>query len=194
MAAFAHECIVDVRPFKESVGISVDDIAKRLIDYGFHAPTMSFPVAGTLMIEPTESESKAEFDRFCEAMIAIHAEIAEVEKKSMNARDNVLRNALHTVFDLTDDDWTHPYSRLAACFPVSSLLRQKYWCPVNRVDTVIATSSVRARRSKAIRRQPNEITATRLSGVAQPMMRSRCLLSRIWYCKRSRRLVAAFYP
>ncbi len=132
----AHECIIDMRPFKESAGVSVDDIAKRLIDYGFHAPTMSFPVAGTLMIEPTESEAKAELDRFCEAMIAIRAEIAEVEQGTMDAHDNVLRNAPHTVFDLIDGDWTHPYSRLAACFPVNSLLRQKYWSPVNRVDNV----------------------------------------------------------
>jgi glycine dehydrogenase len=132
----AHECIIDTRPFKENAGISVDDIAKRLIDYGFHAPTMSFPVAGTLMIEPTESESKAELDRFCDAMIAIRKEIAAVESKAMDAEDNVLKNAPHTVYDLTDDDWKHPYSRKLACFPVKSLLRDKYWCPVNRVDNV----------------------------------------------------------
>jgi len=132
----AHECIIDTRPFKDTAGISVDDIAKRLIDYGFHAPTMSFPVSGTLMIEPTESESKAELDRFCDAMISIRSEIAAVETKMMDAEDNVLRNAPHTVFDLTEDDWSHPYSRATACFPMKSLLRDKYWCPVNRVDNV----------------------------------------------------------
>jgi glycine dehydrogenase len=132
----AHECILDTRPFKETAGISVDDIAKRLIDYGFHAPTMSFPVVGTLMIEPTESESKAELDRFCDAMIAIRSEIAAVEKKAMDAEDNVLKNAPHTVLDLADDGWKHPYSRTLACFPVKSLLHDKYWCPVNRVDNV----------------------------------------------------------
>ena len=132
----AHECIIDTRPFKNSAGISVDDIAKRLIDYGFHAPTMSFPVAGTLMIEPTESESKAELDRFCDAMISIRLEIAAVEKKTMDPEDNVLKNAPHTVFDLTDETWKHPYQRSLACFPVKTLLRDKYWCPVNRVDNV----------------------------------------------------------
>jgi glycine dehydrogenase len=130
----AHECIIDVRKFKDAVGISVEDIAKRLIDYGFHPPTMSFPVRGTLMIEPTESESKAELDRLCEALIAIRGEIAQIENKMMDANDNVLRNAPHTVFDLSAEDWKHPYSRESACFPEDSLLHQKYWCPVNRVD------------------------------------------------------------
>ncbi len=132
----AHECIIDTRPFKDSAGVSVEDIAKRLIDYGFHAPTMSFPVPGTLMIEPTESESKAELDRFCEAMISIRSEIAAVEKNAMDRENNVLKNAPHTVFDLTDENWKRPYARALACFPMKSLLRDKYWCPVNRVNNV----------------------------------------------------------
>jgi len=132
----AHECIIDTRPFKDTAGVSVEDIAKRLIDYGFHAPTMSFPVAGTLMIEPTESESKAELDRFCDAMISIRSEIAAVEKKVMDRENNVLKNAPHTVFDLTDENWDRPYARALACFPVKGLLRDKYWCPVNRVDNL----------------------------------------------------------
>ena len=130
----AHECIIDTRPFKDTAGVSVEDIAKRLIDYGFHAPTMSFPVAGTLMIEPTESESKAELDRFCDAMISIRSEIAAIEQKTMDRENNVLKNAPHTVFDLTDGNWDRPYARALACFPVKTLLRDKYWCPCNRVD------------------------------------------------------------
>jgi glycine dehydrogenase len=132
----AHECILDTRAFKETAGISVDDIAKRLIDYGFHAPTMSFPVAGTLMVEPTESESKAELDRFCEAMIAIRGEIRAVEEGRMPRDNNPLENAPHTAFDLTDEKWDRPYSRAQACFPVGSLQADKYWCPVNRIDNV----------------------------------------------------------
>ena len=132
----AHECIIDVRPFKDSAGISVEDIAKRLIDYGFHAPTMSFPVAGTLMIEPTESESKAELDRFCDAMVSIRSEIAAIGKMAMDRENNLLKNAPHTVFDLIDENWTRPYARAVACFPAKNLLRDKYWCPVNRVDNV----------------------------------------------------------
>ncbi len=132
----AHECIIDVRPFKDSAGISVEDIAKRLIDYGFHAPTMSFPVAGTLMIEPTESESKAELDRFCDAMVSIRSEIAAIGKMAMDRENNPLKNAPHTVFDLIDENWTRPYARAVACFPAKNLLRDKYWCPVNRVDNV----------------------------------------------------------
>jgi glycine dehydrogenase len=132
----AHECIIDTRPFKDLAGVSVEDIAKRLIDYGFHAPTMSFPVAGTLMIEPTESESKPELDRFCDAMIAIREEIRAIEDGRMDARDNPLRNAPHTALDLTEDDWRHPYRRAQACFPLASLRTDKYWCPVNRIDNV----------------------------------------------------------
>ena len=129
----AHECIIDIRPFKEPAGISVDDIAKRLIDYGFHAPTMSFPVAGTLTIEPTESESKAEIDRFCRAMIAIRQEIREIEAGRMSKSDNPLKNAPHTAFDLVDEEWKRPYSRKLGCYPAGPD-GDKYWCPVNRID------------------------------------------------------------
>jgi glycine dehydrogenase len=130
----AHECIVDPRAVKATSGVGVDDIAKRLIDYGFHAPTMSFPVAGTLMIEPTESESKSELDRFCDAMISIRNEIRAIERGEASRDDNVLRNAPHTVRDLVDDHWKHPYSRKEACFPGNVSSAQKYWSPVNRID------------------------------------------------------------
>ncbi len=113
----AHECIVDPRPLKTSSGVTVDDIAKRLIDYGFHAPTMSFPVPGTLMIEPTESESKAELDRFCEAMIAIRREISEIESGRWKVDASPLRHAPHTVHDIADDNWARAYSRAEGCFP-----------------------------------------------------------------------------
>jgi len=132
----AHECIVDPRGFKASCGVTVDDIAKRLIDYGFHAPTMSFPVPGTLMIEPTESESKAEIDRFCDAMIAIRREIAEVETGRCKVEASPLRHAPHTVHDIADDNWTRPYSRVEGCFPKGSSRSDKYWSPVGRVDNV----------------------------------------------------------
>ncbi len=129
----AHECIIDTRPFAESAGITVDDIAKRLIDCGFHAPTMSWPVAGTLMIEPTESETKAELDRFCDAMLAIRAEIVEIEAGRMDAQNNPLKNAPHTMEDLVRD-WDRPYSREQGCFPPGAFRVDKYWPPVNRVD------------------------------------------------------------
>ena len=132
----AHECIIDLRPIKDASGVTVDDVAKRLIDYGFHAPTMSFPVAGTLMIEPTESEPKVELDRFCDAMIAIRGEIAAVESGQMDATDNPLRNAPHTVDVIASDDWDHPYSRELAAFPLAGLRDYKYWSPVGRVDNV----------------------------------------------------------
>lgn len=132
----AHECIIDIRPLKESSGISEEDIAKRMIDYGFHAPTMSFPVAGTLMVEPTESESQAELDRFCDAMIAIRAEIAAVEAGELDAQDNPLVNAPHTLGDVAATQWEHPYDREQAAYPVESLRRYKYWAPVARVDNV----------------------------------------------------------
>jgi len=131
----AHECILDLRPLKDSSGISVDDVAKRLIDFGFHAPTMSFPVAGTLMIEPTESESKEELDRFCDAMIAIREEIRAVERGQLHADDNPLKNAPHTAAELVGE-WTHPYSREQAVYPTRSLIDGKYWPPVGRVDNV----------------------------------------------------------
>ncbi|EFI52079.1 aminomethyl-transferring glycine dehydrogenase [Afipia sp. 1NLS2] len=132
----AHECIIDPRPLKAACGVTVDDIAKRLIDYGFHAPTMSFPVPGTLMIEPTESESKAELDRFCEAMIAIRREIAEVEDGKFPIDASPLRYAPHTVHDIADDNWQRPYSRVQGCFPDGSPQQDKYWSPVGRVDNV----------------------------------------------------------
>jgi glycine dehydrogenase len=132
----AHECIVDPRPLKASAAITVDDIAKRLIDYGFHAPTMSFPVPGTLMIEPTESESKAELDRFCDAMIAIRREITEIENGRWKAEVSPLRFAPHTVHDIADDAWVRPYSRAEGCFPAGTSRIDKYWCPVGRVDNV----------------------------------------------------------
>ncbi len=132
----AHECIVDPRPLKATSGVTVDDIAKRLIDYGFHAPTMSFPVAGTLMIEPTESESKAELDRFCDAMIAIRSEITEIEIGRWKVEASPLRHAPHTVHDIVDDGWNRAYSRATGCFPASTSRTDKYWCPVGRVDNV----------------------------------------------------------
>jgi glycine dehydrogenase len=132
----AHECIIDPRPLKAACGVTVDDIAKRLIDYGFHAPTMSFPVPGTLMIEPTESESKAEIDRFCDAMIAIRREIAEIENGRWKVEASPLRHAPHTVHDIADDNWSRAYSRSEGCFPAGSSRTDKYWCPVGRVDNV----------------------------------------------------------
>ena len=131
----AHECIIDTRPFAESAGVSVDDIAKRLIDNGFHAPTMSWPVAGTLMIEPTESETKAELDRFCDAMLAIRDEIRAIEDGRIDRENNPLKNAPHTMEDLVRD-WDRPYSREEACFPPGAFRVDKYWPPVNRVDNV----------------------------------------------------------
>ena len=130
----AHECILDVRPFKDSAEVEVEDIAKRLIDYGFHAPTMSWPVAGTLMIEPTESESRAELDRFCDAMISIRKEISDIETGALDKNDNMLKNAPHTAEEMADDEWTHSYSRIRAVYPVKSLKNNKFWPPVGRVD------------------------------------------------------------
>ena len=130
----AHECILDTRPLKNSCGVTVDDIAKRLIDYGFHAPTMSFPVAGTLMVEPTESESRMEIDRFCDAMIAMRNEISAIEEGQHTAAESPLRFAPHTVFDLTDDIWDRVYTRAQGCFPATSRRQDKYWAPVNRID------------------------------------------------------------
>jgi glycine dehydrogenase len=129
----AHECIVDTRPLKVSAGVTVDDVAKRLIDCGFHAPTMSWPVAGTLMIEPTESEPKAELDRFITAMLAIAAEARAIEAGEMDAEVNPLKGAPHTVEDLVGD-WDRPYSREQACYPPGAFRVDKYWAPVNRVD------------------------------------------------------------
>ncbi|MFD0890596.1 glycine dehydrogenase (aminomethyl-transferring), partial [Streptosporangium algeriense] len=130
----AHECIVDLRQITKETGVTVDDVAKRLVDYGFHAPTMSFPVAGTLMIEPTESEDLAELDRFCEAMIAIRGEIEKVASGAYDRTDNPLRNAPHTAACLLADDWGHPYSRAEAAYPLPSVREAKYWSPVRRID------------------------------------------------------------
>ena len=132
----AHECILDVRSIKDDIGISVDDIAKRLIDFGFHAPTMSFPVAGTLMIEPTESESQAELDRFCDAMIAIRSEIEQVASGEFSLDDNPLVGAPHTAAIVSIDDWSRAYTRRQAVYPLDSLRTDKYWPPVGRLDHV----------------------------------------------------------
>ena len=132
----AHECIIDVRPLKETASIEVEDIAKRLIDYGFHAPTMSWPVAGTLMIEPTESESLREIDRFCDAMISIRNEIRDIENGKISSEDNLLKNSPHAAKSLLQEDWSHPYTRSQAALPVEGLSENKYWPPVGRVDNV----------------------------------------------------------
>ncbi|MEP7283232.1 MAG: aminomethyl-transferring glycine dehydrogenase, partial [Rubrivivax sp.] len=132
----AHECILDLRPLKESSGVSAEDVAKRLIDYGFHAPTLSFPVPGTLMVEPTESESLPELDRFCDAMIAIRGEIRRVEAGSWPREDNPLKHAPHTAASLLADDWHHPYTREQAAYPLPALKARKYWSPVGRIDNV----------------------------------------------------------
>ena len=131
----AHECIIDTRPLLEEAGVTVDDIAKRLIDCGFHAPTMSWPVAGTLMVEPTESEPKAELDRFCDAMLAIREEARDIAEGRMDRENNPLKNAPHTMEDLVGE-WERPYSREQACFPPGAFRVDKYWPPVNRVDNV----------------------------------------------------------
>ena len=130
----AHECIIDLRPLKEASGIGVEDVAKRLMDYGFHAPTMSFPVPGTLMIEPTESESKAELDRFIDAMIAIRGEIRAVEEGRFEREDNPLKHAPHTAAMVLAEEWRHCYSRQSAAFPALGQRAHKYWPPVGRAD------------------------------------------------------------
>ena len=130
----AHEFILDLRPFEKSAGITGEDVAKRLMDYGFHAPTMSFPVAGTLMIEPTESESQEELDRLCEALIRIRAEIAAIEEGRIDAQDNPLKNAPHTALAVVSDDWSHPYSREEAAYPAAWTREHKFWPAVARID------------------------------------------------------------
>jgi glycine dehydrogenase len=132
----AHECIIDLRPIKETSGVTEMDVAKRLNDYGFHAPTMSFPVAGTLMIEPTESEAKAELDRFIEAMICIREEMSKVESGEWDATDNPLFNAPHTLDDICDSNWNRSYDRQTAAYPVTAVARNKFWPSVNRIDDV----------------------------------------------------------
>jgi glycine dehydrogenase len=129
----AHECILDLRHFRS---VTVEDVAKRLMDFGFHAPTISWPVAGTVMVEPTESEPKEELDRFCEAMIAIHAEIQAVETGQSDKLNNPLKNAPHTAEAVAADQWDRPYSRQQAAYPVPWLREQKFWPPVGRVDNV----------------------------------------------------------
>lgn len=132
----AHECILDLRALKKTSGIDVNDVAKRLMDYGFHAPTMSWPVAGTLMVEPTESESKGELDRFIEAMLKIHQEIQAIENKKMDAENNPLKNSPHTARALMKTEWNHPYSREEAAFPLPWVKRNKIFPAVGRVDNV----------------------------------------------------------
>jgi glycine dehydrogenase len=130
----AHECILDLRALKKSANIDIDDVAKRLMDYGFHAPTVSWPVAGTIMVEPTESESKAELDRFCDALIAIRAEIAEIEAGKMDIQDNLLKNAPHTAESLISGEWTHPYTREEAAYPAPWTRDNKFWVSTSRID------------------------------------------------------------
>jgi len=138
----AHECVLDLRPLTQATGVSVEDVAKRLIDFGFHAPTMSFPVAGTLMIEPTESEDLTELDRFCAAMITIRDEIRRVEEGEWRVEDSPLRNAPHPAADVVVDAWERPYSRDAAVFPVDALRADKYWPPVSRIDNAYGDRNV----------------------------------------------------
>src|SRR5690606_23286330 len=130
----AHELIFDMREFKQSVHIEVEDIAKRLMDYGYHAPTVSFPVAGTLMVEPTESESKAELDRFCNAMISIREEISSIENGKYDQKNNPLKNAPHTAAMVISDHWNYPYSRETAAYPIEWTRQSKFWPSVSRVD------------------------------------------------------------
>ena len=138
----AHECILDLRPLKDATGIGAEDVAKRLIDFGFHAPTLSFPVAGTLMVEPTESESQHELDRFIAAMIEIRNEIRAVEDGRLDAEDNPLKHAPHTATMVMASEWTHAYPRELAAFPLATLKLQKYWPPVARVDNVHGDKNV----------------------------------------------------
>jgi glycine dehydrogenase len=130
----AHECILDLRPLKDTSGVTAEDVAKRLMDYGFHAPTMSWPIAGTLMVEPTESESKAELDRFCDAMIAIREEIRSIEEGRLPKDDNPLKNAPHTAEHVTASEWKHPYDRQVAAFPAAWVRARKFWPHVARVN------------------------------------------------------------
>jgi glycine dehydrogenase len=130
----AHEFILDMRPFAKIADIQIDDVAKRLMDFGFHAPTMSWPVPGTLMVEPTESESKQELDRFCDAMLTIYEEIQAIARGDMDRHDNPLKNAPHTAAVVTQDEWTHPYTRQQASYPAAWLKHAKFWPPVGRID------------------------------------------------------------
>jgi glycine dehydrogenase len=132
----AHECILDIRPLKNETGVEVEDIAKRLMDFGFHAPTISFPVAGTLMIEPTESESKAEMDRFIDAMITIRQEIEAIRTGKADKKNNPLKNSPHTAEMISENEWTHPYSREEAAYPREWVRAKKFWPSVARIDNV----------------------------------------------------------
>jgi glycine dehydrogenase len=138
----AHECIIDIRPITRDTGVTVDDIAKRLVDFGFHAPTMSFPVAGTLMIEPTESEDRHELDRFVDAMVTIKDEIEAVGSGRWPADDNPLVHAPHTAEDVTADEWSRSYPREVGAFPVAALRHRKYWPPVGRIDSAYGDRNV----------------------------------------------------
>ena len=138
----AHECILDLRPLKDATGVSAEDVAKRLSDFGFHAPTLSFPVPGTLMVEPTESESLHELDRFCDAMIEIREEIRAIEDGRLDREDNPLKHAPHTATQVAASEWTHAYPRELAAFPLPTLKLQKYWPPVARVDNVHGDKNV----------------------------------------------------
>jgi glycine dehydrogenase len=138
----AHECILDLRPLKDATGISAEDVAKRLIDFGFHAPTLSFPVAGTLMVEPTESEALPEIDRFIDAMIEIREEIRAIEDGRLDREDNPLKNAPHTATMVAGSEWNHAYPRELAAFPLPSLKFVKYWPPVARVDNVYGDRNI----------------------------------------------------
>jgi len=138
----AHEFIIDLRQFKESAGIEAEDVAKRLMDYGFHAPTVSFPVAGTLMIEPTESESRDELDRFCDALIQIREEIRAIEEGRADRQDNLLKNAPHTAEAVVSDGWSHPYTRESAAYPLPWIRGRKFWPSVGRVNNVYGDRNV----------------------------------------------------
>jgi glycine dehydrogenase len=138
----AHECILDLRPLQVSAGVTVEDIAKRLMDFGFHPPTMSWPVSGTFMIEPTESESKEELDRFCDALIAIRQEIRDIEEGRADRANNPLKFAPHTAEAVTQAEWEHPYSREQAAYPLPWVHESKYWPPVARVDNVFGDRNV----------------------------------------------------
>lgn len=138
----AHEFILDMREFKQSASVEVEDIAKRLMDYGFHAPTVSFPVAGTLMIEPTESESKAELDRFADALISIRKEIQEIIDGKADRKDNVLKNAPHTIREAMGESWSHPYTRYKAVYPLMYLRNNKFWPTVGRIDNAYGDRNI----------------------------------------------------
>lgn len=132
----AHECILDLKPLKEEAGVEVEDVAKRLMDYGFHAPTVSWPVAGTLMVEPTESESKEELDRFCAALTMIRDEVRQIASGTLDRANNPLKQAPHTAAVVTSDEWSRPYSRQVAAFPAPWTVENKFWPAVGRIDGV----------------------------------------------------------